>query len=122
VGDYVAMTGLAGEAIAAGWRSCWLRSDSLTRAQVGRAEDGPLLEDGVHLTEELGVKAYLASWTVNLAGGLLAAGQAERARQTAQRPPGNQAQRPDRVSKGVPASASARRHPPLYFGWGTILI
>jgi hypothetical protein len=92
------------------------------RAGWDARRTAPLLEDGVHLTEELGVKAYLASWTVNLADGLLAAGQAERARQTAQRPPGNQAQRPDRVSKGVPASASARRHPPLYFGWGTILI
>jgi tetratricopeptide (TPR) repeat protein len=52
----------------------------LTRARVGRPEDGlPLLEDGVRLTEELGVKAYLASWTVNLAGGLLAAGSGARA-------------------------------------------
>jgi class 3 adenylate cyclase/tetratricopeptide (TPR) repeat protein len=58
----------------------------LTRARVGRPEDGlPLLEDGVRLTEELGVKAYLASWTVNLAGGLLAAGQPERAQEVAQR-------------------------------------
>ena len=47
-----------------------------------------LLEDGVRLTEELGVKAYLASWTVNLAGGLLAAGNMERARETAQRATG----------------------------------
>jgi class 3 adenylate cyclase/tetratricopeptide (TPR) repeat protein len=58
----------------------------LTRARVGRPEDGlPLLEDGVRLSDELGVKAYLASWTVNLAGGLLAAGQPERAREVAQR-------------------------------------
>jgi class 3 adenylate cyclase/tetratricopeptide (TPR) repeat protein len=58
----------------------------LTRARVGRPEDAlPLLEDGVRLSEEMGVKAYLASWTVNLAGGLLAAGDVTRARATAQR-------------------------------------
>ena len=68
------------------WRPLPSSLLGLTRARVGRAEDGlPLLEDGVRLSEELGVKAYLASWTVNLAGGLLAAGQPERARQTAQR-------------------------------------
>jgi tetratricopeptide (TPR) repeat protein len=68
------------------WRPLPSSLLGLTRARVGRPEDGiPLLEDGVRLTEELGVKAYLASWTVNLAGGLLAAGQPERARETAQR-------------------------------------
>jgi len=55
-------------------------------AQKGVTPDAlPLLEDGVRLSEELGVKAYLASWTVNLAGGLLAAGNLTRARETAQR-------------------------------------
>ncbi len=68
------------------WRPLPSSLLGLTRARVGRPEDGlPLLEDGVRLTEELGVKAYLASWTVNLAGGLLAAGQTERAREVAQR-------------------------------------
>ena len=68
------------------WRPIPSTLLGLTRARLGRPEDGlPLLEDGVRLTEELGVKAYLASWTVNLAGGLLAAGQTERAREVAQR-------------------------------------
>jgi len=68
------------------WRPIPSSLLGLTRARVGRPEDGlPLLEDGVRLTEELGVKAYLASWTVNLAGGLLAAGQPERAQEVAQR-------------------------------------
>jgi class 3 adenylate cyclase/tetratricopeptide (TPR) repeat protein len=68
------------------WRPIPSTLLGLTRARLGRPEDGlPLLEDGVRLTEELGVKAYLASWTVNLAGGLLAAGQIDRAREVAQR-------------------------------------
>ena len=68
------------------WRPLPSSLLGLTRARLGRPEDAlPLLEDGVRLTEELGVKAYLASWTVNLAGGLLAAGNTGRARETAQR-------------------------------------
>jgi tetratricopeptide (TPR) repeat protein len=43
-----------------------------------------LLEKGVALSEELGIKAYLALWTTYLAEGLLAVGQAERALATAQ--------------------------------------
>ncbi|HET6365788.1 MAG TPA: AAA family ATPase [Pseudomonadales bacterium] len=68
------------------WRPIPSSLLGLTRARLGRPEDAlPLLEDGVRLSEELGVKAYLASWTVNLAGGLLAAGNITRARETAQR-------------------------------------
>jgi tetratricopeptide (TPR) repeat protein len=68
------------------WRPIPSSLLGLTRARLGRPEDAlPLLEDGVRLSEELGVKAYLASWTVNLAGGLLAAGDVPRARETAQR-------------------------------------
>ena len=44
-----------------------------------------LLEDGVTLTEGLGVRACLALWTTHLGEGLLAAGQVERARVVAQR-------------------------------------
>jgi tetratricopeptide (TPR) repeat protein len=44
-----------------------------------------LCEDGVTLTEGLGVRAYLALWTVHLGEALLAAGQPERARAVAQR-------------------------------------
>jgi hypothetical protein len=53
---------------------------------LGRREEGlRLLEDGVSLTEELGVRAYLALWTTNLGEGLAAAGQLERARSVSQR-------------------------------------
>ena len=45
----------------------------------GRVDEGlRLLEDGVSLTEELGVRAYLALWTANLGEGLAAARQLER--------------------------------------------
>jgi tetratricopeptide (TPR) repeat protein len=44
-----------------------------------------LLEEGVSRTEALGVRAYLPLWTAQLAEGLLAAGQIERARAVAQR-------------------------------------
>lgn len=49
------------------------------------AEGLPLLEEGVSLTEGLGVKAYLALWTAHLAKGLLAAGEVARALTVAQR-------------------------------------
>src|SRR5262249_8035862 len=42
-------------------------------------------EDGVSLSEALGVRAYLALWTTHLGEGLLAADQVERARAVAQR-------------------------------------
>jgi class 3 adenylate cyclase/tetratricopeptide (TPR) repeat protein len=57
----------------------------LTFVLLGRADEGlPLLEDGVLLSEELGVKAYLALWTAHLGHGLLIAGQDERAEAIAQ--------------------------------------
>jgi len=53
---------------------------------LGRMDEGlRLLEDGVSLTEALGVRAYLALWTTHLAEGLLADDQVERARAVAQR-------------------------------------
>ena len=59
-----------------GWRaSC----------SAGMDEGLRLLEDGVSLTEALGVRAYLALWTTHLGEGLLAADQVERARTVAQR-------------------------------------
>ena len=52
----------------------------LTLVLLGRVDEGlPLLEDGVALSEELGVHAYLALWTTQLGHGLLIAGQGERA-------------------------------------------
>src|SRR5258706_12571162 len=58
----------------------------LTLVLLVRREEGMrLLEDGVSLTEELGVRAYLALWTTNLGEGLAAAGQLERAQSVAQR-------------------------------------
>jgi tetratricopeptide (TPR) repeat protein len=49
------------------------------------AESMPLLEDGVHLSEVLGVNAYLALWTLHWAEGLMEAGEGERAREVARR-------------------------------------
>ncbi len=47
---------------------------------LGRVDEGlPRLEDGVTLSEELGIRAYLALWTTHLGHGLLRAGQTERA-------------------------------------------
>jgi len=57
----------------------------LTFVQLGRVREGlALLDDGVTLTRELGVKAYLALWKAHLAEGLLAAGELERAQAVAQ--------------------------------------
>ncbi|MBI3625844.1 MAG: tetratricopeptide repeat protein, partial [Candidatus Rokubacteria bacterium] len=56
-----------------------------TLVRLGRVAEGlPLLEEGVSLTEALGVKAYLALWTSHLAEGVLAAGEASRALTVAQ--------------------------------------
>ncbi|MBI1958496.1 MAG: AAA family ATPase, partial [Candidatus Rokubacteria bacterium] len=52
----------------------------LTEVLLGRHDEGlRLLEDGVARSEAVGVKAYLALWTVQLGEGLVAAGQASRA-------------------------------------------
>ena len=68
------------------WRPIPSSLLGLTCMLLGRADEGlRLLGDGVLLTEELGVKAYLALWTANLGEGLLVAGQVERARTLAQR-------------------------------------
>jgi tetratricopeptide (TPR) repeat protein len=53
---------------------------------LGRVQQGlPLLEAGVALTEQLGVRAYLALWTTHLAEGHLALGQLDRARELGER-------------------------------------
>ena len=68
------------------WRPIPSSLLGLTLVLLGRREEGMrLLEDGVALTEELGVRAYLALWTTNLGEGLAAAGQLDRARTVAQR-------------------------------------
>ncbi|HEV8306320.1 MAG TPA: adenylate/guanylate cyclase domain-containing protein [Methylomirabilota bacterium] len=52
----------------------------LTLTRLGRAADGlPLLEEGVKLSEEVGIRAYLALWSGQLAEGLFLAGQTEQA-------------------------------------------
>ncbi len=57
----------------------------LALVRLGDAQHGlRLLEDGVSLSKQLGVKAYLSAWTGNLAQGQLAAGQREIAQTTAQ--------------------------------------
>ena len=66
------------------WRPIPASLLGLTLALSGRlAEAMPLLEDGVHLSEVLGVNAYLALWTLHWAEGLMAAGEGERAREMA---------------------------------------
>src|SRR4029450_13179164 len=50
----------------------------LALAWLGRTDEGlPLLEEGVRLSEELGIRAYLALWTTQWAEGLLIAGETE---------------------------------------------
>src|SRR5262245_46442250 len=67
------------------WRPLPSSLLGLAYVYADRGADGlVLLEQGVALTEELGVKAYLALWTAHHAEGLLAAGQPERAREVAQ--------------------------------------
>jgi tetratricopeptide (TPR) repeat protein len=67
------------------WRPLPASLLGLGLALSGRlAEAMPLLEDGVHLSEVLGVNAYLALWTLHWAEGLLAAGEGDRARAKAQ--------------------------------------
>src|SRR5258707_8446962 len=66
------------------WRPIPSSLLGLTLVLLGRREEGMrLLEDGVTLTEELGVRAYLALWTTNLGEGLAAAGPVQRARSEA---------------------------------------
>ena len=68
------------------WRPIPSSLLGLTLVLLGRVDEGlRLLEDGVSLTEDLGVRAYLALWTAHLGEGLAAARQADRARTVAQR-------------------------------------
>jgi class 3 adenylate cyclase/tetratricopeptide (TPR) repeat protein len=62
------------------WRPIPASLLGLTLALSGRLDEAmPLLEDGVHLSEVLGINAYLALWTLHWAEGLMAAGEDERA-------------------------------------------
>jgi class 3 adenylate cyclase/tetratricopeptide (TPR) repeat protein len=66
------------------WRPIPASLLGLGLALSGRLTEAmPLLEDGVHLSEVLGVNAYLALWTLHWAEGLMAAGEDERAREVA---------------------------------------
>src|SRR4029450_8287997 len=68
------------------WRPIPSSLLGLTLVLLGRVDEGlRLLEDGVSLTEDLGVRAYLALWTAHLGEGLAAARQLDRARTVAQR-------------------------------------
>ncbi len=56
----------------------------LTFVRMGHVHEGlRLLEEGVAVGRELGIRAYLAAWLVNLAEGLLADGQHPKALETA---------------------------------------
>jgi tetratricopeptide (TPR) repeat protein len=67
------------------WRPLPSSLLGLTLALSGRLDEAmPLLQDGVHLSEVLGINAYLALWTLHWAEGLMAAGEDERAREMAQ--------------------------------------
>jgi tetratricopeptide (TPR) repeat protein len=66
------------------WRPIPASLLGLTQALLGKLDEAmPLLRDGIHLSEMLGVNAYLALWTLNLAEGLMTAGQFDQARETA---------------------------------------
>src|SRR5262249_1490035 len=66
------------------WRPLPASLLGLTQALAGRLDEAlPLLRDGVHLSEVLGVNAYLALWMLNLAEGQMPAGQLDQARETA---------------------------------------
>ena len=66
------------------WRPLPSSLLGLTLALSGRLDEAmPLLQDGVHLSEVLGVNAYLALWTLHWAEGLMVAGEDERAREMA---------------------------------------
>ena len=66
------------------WRPLPSSLLGLTQALAGRLDEAlPLLRDGVHLSEVLGINAYLALWMLNLAEGQMAAGQLDQARETA---------------------------------------
>jgi predicted ATPase/class 3 adenylate cyclase len=68
------------------WRSIPSSLLGLTFLLLGRVDEGlRLLEEGVALSEDLGVKAYLALWTTHLGEGLLVTGQTERALAVTQR-------------------------------------
>ena len=55
-------------------------------AALDRKEEGlALLEEGVRLSDEVGVRAYLARWTTLLAEGLLASGDVPRAAEVGER-------------------------------------
>src|SRR5437870_5767708 len=66
------------------WRPIPSSLLGLTLALRGHVDSAlPLLEDGVHLSEVLGINAYLALWTLHKAEGLLAAGEPARAGEAA---------------------------------------
>ena len=62
--------------------SSWL---GLTHVLLGQTKEAiPFLQEGVTRTEALGIKAYLSLWVTHLAEGLLASGQTDHARVTAE--------------------------------------
>ncbi|HEV8532449.1 MAG TPA: adenylate/guanylate cyclase domain-containing protein [Methylomirabilota bacterium] len=66
------------------WRPIPSSLLGLTLALRGHVDSAlPLLEDGVHLSEVLGINAYLSLWTLHKAEGLLAAGEPARAGEAA---------------------------------------
>src|SRR5262249_8295071 len=68
------------------WRPIPSSLLGLTCVYLGRMDEGlKLLEDGVSLTEALGVRAYPALWPTPLGEGLPAAGRLDRARTVVQR-------------------------------------
>ena len=68
------------------WRFIPASLLGLTRVRLGQVAEGlALLEESVSRSEALGIRAYLALWTAQLAEGLLAAGQIDRARAAVQR-------------------------------------
>ena len=111
------------------WRPIPSSLLGLTCMLLGRADEGlRLLGDGVLLTEELGVKAYLSLWTANLGEGLLVAGQVERARTVAPARPRSRVAHKERghqawalrllgdiAARGVPDEAGAADKAAAYY-------
>jgi len=66
------------------WQPIPLSLLGLAFVRMGHVNEGlRLVEEGVALSRELGIRAYLSAWLVNLAEGLLAARQDEQALETA---------------------------------------
>jgi class 3 adenylate cyclase/tetratricopeptide (TPR) repeat protein len=99
------------------WHPIPLALLGLVLVRIGRVSEGlPLLEGAVTRSEELGIKAYLARWTVHLGEGLLAAGRPDDALAVAERALDMAARHQEAGQRGwaswLLGEIAARREPP----------